>query len=569
LPLFGIISLTYRCNNQCPHCWTRLRPEDVPEKDWELSLDEIQERMKETILQEGSEMIIWGGEPMLRPDFGEILNFFSKPGLPCHVITNGTLITAEIAKMFKDIKGSIRVTIFGSTAEMHDGITCIPGSFESAIHGINYLKEAGMNVLLRIVPLKENLTQLNAMIFLAEALGLRWVMGNAFLPSPLFSQEGTNGRVCQMAGIDFHLDPYGKRTSLKGRIPNKMAGCSSCQIRDEHQPSPSWTKVCPVIKDNLIQGEKRKDRLRYFKIADLTIKFEAELFSAEKTFHPDLELFAVSGKSSPPLPPPVEGEGRLGNEMVSIRHYFNFPELMEIKKGEKLYDGKIWRIYKKNGAYLYEGLRNNVVEQLTILHEDEAEIRTYSLAQDIFLRGGIHSVSLFTTDQFFLIPILAKKEGCYLHAAGVIIHHQGLAFIGTSGAGKSTLVSMFKGKGEILCDDRVIVRKRPEGYKIYGNWSHGDIPEISPAGAPLKALVFLNQAEEDRLELIQTPHEAAMLLIGFVIRAFPTSDWWEQILLLIENMVTFVPCYRLHFRKKIHVLDLLEGLCTNCNILGL
>ena len=42
-----------------------------------------------------------------------------------------------------------------------------------------------------------------------------------------------------------------------------------------------------------------------------------------------------------------------------------------------------------------------------------------------------------------------------------------------------------EGRGEVLCDDRNIVRRSPGGFRVYGTWSHGEVPIVSSASAPL------------------------------------------------------------------------------------
>lgn len=71
LPLKGSLDLTYRCNNNCLHCWLRILP-GAPEKQDELSFDEIRAIVDQARAMGCREWAISGGEPMLRPDFAEV-----------------------------------------------------------------------------------------------------------------------------------------------------------------------------------------------------------------------------------------------------------------------------------------------------------------------------------------------------------------------------------------------------------------------------------------------------------------------------------------------------------------
>jgi len=167
---------------------------------------------------------------------------------------------------------------------------------------------------------------------------------------------------------------------------------------------------------------------------------------------------------------------------------------------------------------------------------------------------------MFPSDQILIARILADREGFYLHSSGVNFEGKGLLFAGHSEAGKSTMATMFKGKAEILCDDRMIVRKRPEGFKIYGTWSHGDVPDVSSASAPLRAIMFLQKADENRLIHISDKKEISKRLLSCLIKPFVTADWWEKTLLVVDKVVKEVPCYVLEFDKSGKVIDMLRKL---------
>lgn len=141
LPLAGSIDLTYRCNNDCRHCWLRI-PQDSSEKKEELTSAEVRGLVEAARAMGCRKWFISGGEPMLRPDFEEIFDDITGRAGAYVINTNGILITPRIAWLMKR-KGSKLVALYGATAEGHDGITRNPGSFEAMMRGVVYLKEAG------------------------------------------------------------------------------------------------------------------------------------------------------------------------------------------------------------------------------------------------------------------------------------------------------------------------------------------------------------------------------------------------------------------------------------------
>jgi MoaA/NifB/PqqE/SkfB family radical SAM enzyme len=137
LPLDGALDLTYRCNNNCRHCWLWL-PSNAPQGQQELSLGEIQRVVHEARQMGCQAWAISGGEPMLRPDFSEIFDLITRKSVSYSLNTNGTLITPEIARLLTR-KGRKMVALYGATADVHDRVTRIPGSFEATMRGFVYL----------------------------------------------------------------------------------------------------------------------------------------------------------------------------------------------------------------------------------------------------------------------------------------------------------------------------------------------------------------------------------------------------------------------------------------------
>ena len=137
IPLEGTIDLTYRCNNDCRHCWVNI-PLDSPEKERELVFDEIREIVDQARKMGCRRWNISGGEPMLRDDFAEIFDYITTKSASYTLNTNGILITPKIARLLKR-KGAKAGVLYGATAEVLDHITRTAGSFEAAMQGFAYL----------------------------------------------------------------------------------------------------------------------------------------------------------------------------------------------------------------------------------------------------------------------------------------------------------------------------------------------------------------------------------------------------------------------------------------------
>jgi hypothetical protein len=170
------------------------------------------------------------------------------------------------------------------------------------------------------------------------------------------------------------------------------------------------------------------------------------------------------------------------------------------------------------------------------------------------------SLTRFPTDQIIFTRVLADIQGCILHCAGMILDGHGFAFAGHSEAGKSTTVEMLRPHGEILCDDRNILRRYPDGWRIYGTWSHGDVPDVSPNSAPLRAILLLEQAPFNRLTRITDRREIVRRLPFLIVKPLVDAGWWEKTLDLVGHIAREVPVYRLQFDRSGEVWEVLREL---------
>jgi hypothetical protein len=133
-------------------------------------------------------------------------------------------------------------------------------------------------------------------------------------------------------------------------------------------------------------------------------------------------------------------------------------------------------------------------------------------------------------------------------------------------------VKLLGDRAEVLCDDRNIVRKegrgegggRDEGgFRVYGSWSHGEVPLVSASSAPLRAILFLKQSPDNRLVPITNRNEVLKGLLACLIRPLVTAGWWEKTLSVVEVLTREVPCYTMEFDKSgrivEQILDLAAG----------
>jgi hypothetical protein len=115
-------------------------------------------------------------------------------------------------------------------------------------------------------------------------------------------------------------------------------------------------------------------------------------------------------------------------------------------------------------------------------------------------------------------------------------------------------------RATILCDDRNIVRRWPDGFRAHGTWSHGDVAEVSSAGPPLRAVLFLEQAGLNEIAPLDDGKAIWQRLLATLIRPLVTADWMRKELEILERVVAEVPCYTMRFDRSGAIVADLERL---------
>lgn len=116
--------------------------------------------------------------------------------------------------------------------------------------------------------------------------------------------------------------------------------------------------------------------------------------------------------------------------------------------------------------------------------------------------GLWHDPFCYPLDQIVTMYVLASRQGLIVHGAGVVIHDGGWIFAGKSRAGKSTISDLILQswpEARLLNDDRVIVRRAPGGWTVYGTPWSGRLQTCHADEAPLRGIFWLRHAGESRV----------------------------------------------------------------------
>jgi len=160
--------LTYACNLACVHCLSssgRRDPRELTTAECTAVIDEL-ERMQVFYVNIG------GGEPTVRRDFWELLDYAVAHHVGVKFSTNGSRIGPhEAERLASTDYVDVQVSLDGATAAVNDAIRG-PGSYATAIAAMEHLAEAGFaGFKLSVVVTRENAAQLDAFKTLADRFG--------------------------------------------------------------------------------------------------------------------------------------------------------------------------------------------------------------------------------------------------------------------------------------------------------------------------------------------------------------------------------------------------------------
>ncbi len=163
--------LTKSCNLKCVHC--RASADDTVFKE-ELDTDQVKRIIDDIASYANPILVLTGGEPLLRNDIFNIAEYARNKGFKLALATNGTLIDIETAnKILLSGVQRVSISIDGRDALSHDTFRGIKGSFEKAIEGAKFLRDAGVEFQFNTTITRRNVGELEEIIRLSERSGAK------------------------------------------------------------------------------------------------------------------------------------------------------------------------------------------------------------------------------------------------------------------------------------------------------------------------------------------------------------------------------------------------------------
>lgn len=182
------LALTYRCNNDCAHCYNA-RPRDFPELDtahWKRILDRLWDLAIPHV-------VFTGGEPTLRNDLPELIAHAEKNGQITGLNTNARRLSdpAYVQSLVAAGLDHVQITLESHDPEVHDRMVGSRGAWKQTVAGLKNVLASRLYVMTNTTLLQANNRSLAATLSFLSEVGVPTLGLNALIYSGRGSTVGT------------------------------------------------------------------------------------------------------------------------------------------------------------------------------------------------------------------------------------------------------------------------------------------------------------------------------------------------------------------------------------------
>ncbi len=205
------LALTYRCNNDCAHCYNARARDfgELPTGEWKRILDRLWEL--------GIPHVVFtGGEPTLRSDLPELIAYAERNGQITGMNTNGRRLSDRrfVASLVDAGLDHVQITLESHVAQVHDQMVGLNGAWKQTVAGVRNALDTPLFVMTNTTMLQENSPGIpETLDFLAET-GVPTVGLNALIYSGKGATVGTGLAESELVPL---LDIARQRTTLYGQ----------------------------------------------------------------------------------------------------------------------------------------------------------------------------------------------------------------------------------------------------------------------------------------------------------------------------------------------------------------
>ncbi len=205
------LALTYRCNNDCAHCYNA-RERSFPEMDTSRWM-EILDRLWELGIPH---IVFTGGEPTMRKDLPELIAHAEANGQITGLNTNARRLSNEsyLKSLVDAGLDHVQITVESSDEAIHDRMVGASGAFRQTIQGLRNALSTPLYVMTNTTMLKTNVHKIPETLDFLGDLGVPTIGLNALIYSGRALTVGTGLTEAELQPL---IDIAARKTSARSQ----------------------------------------------------------------------------------------------------------------------------------------------------------------------------------------------------------------------------------------------------------------------------------------------------------------------------------------------------------------
>jgi radical SAM protein with 4Fe4S-binding SPASM domain len=202
------LALTYRCNNDCAHCYNVAPHSTLPAGEGPGMSHELDTEHWKMVLDKAwalgiPHIIFTGGEPTLRNDLPELIAHAEKNGQITGLNTNARRLSDEhyVDQLVQAGLDHVQITLESSRPEVHDEMVRANGAFQQTVRGIRNVLQKPLYVMTNTTMLRTNVDTIPETLDFLAQLGVPTIGLNALIYSGRGKSVGTGLSETELAPL--------------------------------------------------------------------------------------------------------------------------------------------------------------------------------------------------------------------------------------------------------------------------------------------------------------------------------------------------------------------------------
>ena len=192
------LAITYRCNNDCQHCYNA-RSRKFPElttEEWLRIIDKVWDLRIPHI-------VFTGGEPTLRKDLPDLVKYAEMKGLITGINTNGRKLADKdfLDTLIQAGLDHVQVTVESHDAEIHDQMVSAKGAWKETINGLKNAIQTPLYLMTNTTMLTLNKHTIEETLHFLAQLGVPTIGLNALIYAGKGEDVGTGLKESELPAL--------------------------------------------------------------------------------------------------------------------------------------------------------------------------------------------------------------------------------------------------------------------------------------------------------------------------------------------------------------------------------